>query len=660
MKGFFTDNFCFVVSAKDRKRLCFLTVFLSLLFCLLIARFYQIQIVEKEKWEAAALAQHQYVIKEPCMRGAFFSNTSIKKGHPKERCPFVVDVPKFHLYIDPDSIPKAFKEKMFQELCPLLPEARKKKRDFFLKSRSRKIACWLDREQREEIEIWWKRFYPPRKIVKNALYFSSEFQRAYPFGSMLGAVLHTIGEDDAKPTGGLELLLDRYLRGREGKRLMVRTGRRPFDTGRVIQKAENGADVYLTINHYLQAVAEAELKEGVSQAEAKNAWAVMMDVYTGEVLALAQYPPFDPSHYNRYFNDPLLTERTKVKAITDSFEPGSIFKAITAAICLKANEELEKRGRASLFHPEEKIPCSNGWFPGRRRPLKDARVYPYLNLDMAMQKSSNIYFATLAERLIQNFGDAWYRKNLEEIFGFGKRTGIDIPAESAGLLPTPGKMHPNGALEWSTLTPYSLALGHNILCNSIQIARSYAILANGGFMVQPHLIRKVERGGKTLIDNTSYRAHKQVLSSSVCDRVKKAMRFVTKPGGTSKQGDILGYTEIGKSGTAEKVINGAYSKELNISSFVGVAPAEKPRFVLIVSVDEPARKLIPGVGRNQFGGVCAAPIFRRIASKALQYLGVAPDDPYGYGARDPRSDPSKAKWALETEELRRLFNEWNR
>ncbi len=648
------------VDSSDRKRLCTVAVSLSILFCLLIVRFYQIQIIEGDEWAAIAAQQHEHIVIEPCMRGSFYSNTSIKQGHPKERQPFVIDVPKFHLFIDPDSIPETVKEKMARELFALLPESEKKIGEFYKKSRSRKIATWLSREKRQEIEAWWQKFSQKEKIVKNAIYFTAEFKRSYPFGSMLGAVLHTVGEDHSNPTGGLELFLDSYLKGKEGKRLMVRTGRRPLDTGKILSFPENGADVYLTINHYLQAIAESELAKGVQEAGGAGGWAVMMDVYTGEILALAQTPSFDPSHYASYFNEASLIERTKVKAITDCFEPGSIFKPITAVICMKANEELIRKGRKPLFHPDEKIPCSNGWFPGRSTPLREGRIHPFLNLDLAMQKSSNIYFARLVHRLIEELGDDWYRRALYETFGFGQKTGIDLPAESSGLLPTPGKLHPNGKLEWSLPTPYSLAIGHNILCSSIQLARAYAILANGGLAVQPHLIRKIEKEGKVLIDNTHYRASKQVLNPAITRKVIRSMKFVTKAGGTSTRADILGYTEVGKSGTAEKIINGVYSKEHNISSFIGFAPAHHPRFVLLVSIDDPERKAIPGVGRNQFGGVCAAPVFREIATRALQYLGVTPDDPYGYAVGDPRRDPTRADWAKEVNELKALYEKWNR
>lgn len=662
------------VEPSDRRRLLGVAVFLSFLFSLLIFRFYQIQILEGEKWTRDALAQHQYVAIEPFMRGSFYSNTSIKKGHPEESQPFVIDVPKFHLFIDPDSIPLGLKNKMAQELLSTLrlsaAEKKHLRAEFDRKSRSRKIASWLDRDERKKIETWWSSFCSKEKIVRNALFFQSEYKRSYPFGTMLGSLLHTVQEEkdpvthQSIPTGGLEMLFNPYLKGKLGKKLIVRSPRHPLDTGKILEAPENGADIYLTINHYLQAIAESELQKGVKEAGASGGWAVMMDPFTGEILALAQTPSFDPSHYAQYFNDPSLQDATRVKAVSDCFEPGSIFKPITLAICMKANEELIQKGKQPLFFPEEKIAVSNGWFPGRNTPLKDGRPHRYLNMSLALQKSSNVYMGRIIHRLMETMGDAWYRKALSEVFGFGQKTHVELPAESGGLLPTPGKLHPNGKLEWSVPTPYSLAIGHNILINSLQMVRAYAILANGGKAVQPHLLRKIVKTlpcgtQKILVDNTSYRASTQVLSPSITEQIVRRMKFVTKEGGTSKRADIMGYTEAGKSGTSEKIIRGSYSKENHISSFLGFAPVKNPRFVLIVSIDEPEIKFIPGVGKQQHGGVCAAPVFREIATRALQYLGVAPDDPYGYPYGDPRRDATKADWVKEVHSLKELYDQWN-
>src|SRR3990167_4628298 len=247
---------------------------------------------------------------------------------------------------------------------------------------------------------------------------------------------------------------------------------------------------------------------------------MMMDPFTGEILALAQSPHFNPSHYREYYNDPDKQECTKAKVVTDCFEPGSIFKAITSAIALKANEDWIKNKKRPLLNPEEWVGCSNGWFPGRSTPLKDARCYRFLNLDIAMQKSSNVYMAKLIQKVIDSMGDVWYRNVLTEVFGFGKKTQIELPAENPGLVPSPGKIHPNGKLEWSAPTPYSLAIGHNILVNSVQMVRAYSILANGGFEVTPHLVRKIvkknENGShQILVDRSSIKLGKQVLSTAI-------------------------------------------------------------------------------------------------------------------------------------------------
>jgi cell division protein FtsI (penicillin-binding protein 3) len=656
------------------KRLAFIAISLFVLFFLLIARFYQIQIIENDKWTRVALAQHQYVTSIPFMRGSFYSNTSVKKGHPEEDQPFVIDVPKFHLFIDPDSIPVAAKLKMaqqlFAELRFSLQESRKMFLDFNKKSRSRKIAMWLDREARKNIETWWRRFSREEKIPSNALFFKSEFKRSYPFGSMLGAVLHTVQEEkdpetgEGLPTGGLEMVFNSYLKGGPGKKLVVRSPRHPLDTGKILHPPENGADIYLTVNHYLQAIMETELKKGVELAKGLGGWAVMMDPFTGEILAIAQTPAFEPAHYASYFNDPSLQEATRVKAVTDCYEPGSIFKPITLAVCMKANEELERQGKKPLFTPYEKIATSNGWFPGRSTPIKDGSSHRYLNMDLAIQKSSNIYFGRLIHRVIETLGDEWYRKTLQEVFGFGLKTNIELPAESAGLVPTPGKLHPNGKLEWSVPTPYSLAIGHNILINAVQMVRAYAVLANGGKLVDPHLVRKIVKtrsdGTKhVLVDRTSIEPGKRVLKQSYCEAIVHSMKFATKEGGTSRRADVMGYTEAGKSGTAEKVLDGIYAKDHNVSSFLGFAPAKNPRFVLLVSIDDPERKFIPGVGKHQMGGVCAAPIFREIASRSLQYLSVAPDDPYGYPPGDPRRESAKGDLIEEVRALKELYNKWN-
>jgi cell division protein FtsI (penicillin-binding protein 3) len=294
-------------------------------------------------------------------------------------------------------------------------------------------------------------------------------------------------------------------------------------------------------------------------------------------------------------------------------------------------------------------------------------LHYFLNLDMAMQKSSNIYMGRLAERLVSRLGSDWYRRQLQ-LFGFGQKTHIELPAESSGVLPTPGKLHPSGVLEWSIATPFSLAFGHNIQVTSLQLLRAYAVLANGGFLVQPTLVRcivkKNPQGNPVfLMDHLSkerLREFPRVLDQKIVERVVRAMRYVTKPGGTSAKADIPGYTEVGKSSTPKKIVNGVYSEKLYCPTFAGFAPVKNAAFVLVVTIDEPEYGYIPGIGKNHNGGNCTAIVFREIAKRSLEYLGIPLDDPSGYPYGDPRRNPEKEEWMKETRELQEKYNKWNK
>lgn len=662
-----------MVNKPSPLRLLFFAVGLFCLFGLLIIHFFQIQIIEGEKWSKEARRQHFFVVNQPFQRGTFYSNTSIKRGHPEIPQKLVFDIEKFHLFIDPESIPASLKDSISSHLAVLLPATDKTllRSQFDRKTRNRRLAMWLDKETHDAIQQWWQPYARRHHLPRNALYFVSDYQRSYPFGKLLGPVLHTVQQikdektGQAIPTGGLELSCYQYLTGKQGKNRLMRSPRNSLETGEVISTPKHGADIYLSINHCLQAIAEEEIAKGVKNCKAKSGWALMMEPRTGEILALAQYPEFYPADYQRYFSDPLLMDHTRVKAIQDAHEPGSVMKTITIAIALQANKVLKDRGEKPIFHPEDKIATSNGHFRGRKN-LTDTHFHAFLNMDLAVQKSSNIYVARLVEQIVDRLGNDWYKQALAS-FGFGEKTGIELPSESKGLVPTPGKKHPNGALEWSLPTPYSLAMGHNILTTSLQTVRACAVFANGGKLVNPILIRKVVRTGadgkeEILVDNTKRERienFSKVLDSDIVDRVVRAMKFTTKPGGTARRADILGYTEAGKTGTGEKIVNGCYSKTLHCSSFVGFAPVKEPAFVLIVTMDEPEHGYVPGIGKIHMGGTCSAPVFREIGRRTLEYLGIPPDDPHGYPVGDPRYDAEKADWLVETRQLQEIYEKWN-
>lgn len=656
-----------------RKRLLWVSISITLLFSLLILQFYKIQIIEGAKWINQAHKQHFFIVKEPFVRGSFFSNVDIKKGHPSIDQPLVMDVPRYHLFADPLSIPPEFHKEVIDFLVNKLDLSVQDRLNFHThfekKTRSRKLAMWLNKETHNTIQSWWKGYSKKNHIARNALFFIKDYQRSYPFGKLLGQVLHTIqGVKDEKthqaiPTGGLELYFNKYLQGSQGKRRLMRSPSHSLETGEIISLPDNGADIYLTINHFLQTIAEEELEKGVKKCKAKGGWAIMLDPATGEILALAQYPFFVPSDYQRYFNDLHLIEHTKVKAITDANEPGSVFKPFIMAAGLQANKERKAKGLTEIFSPEAKVSTTNGHFPGRSKPIADTTLHPFLNMDMALWKSSNIYPARLVEKIVATMGNEWFREELQH-YGFGVKTGIELPAESAGMLPTPGKTHPNGALEWSKPTPFSIAFGHNVQATSLQLARAYAIFANGGYLVKPTLVRKIVKKNSdgvevVLLDNVQNRSFPRVMDEDIAKRVVKAMSYVTKPGGTAIKANIPGYTEAGKTSTAKKLINGAYSDRLYCSSFAGFTPVDKPAFVIVVTMDEPEYGYIPGVGKNHHGGNCTAGVFKEIGKRSLAYLGIPADDPYGYPNGDPRFDAAKARWLPETKQLQALYDSWN-
>jgi cell division protein FtsI (penicillin-binding protein 3) len=665
------------ITTQEKYRLLWIALLIFVLFSFLIAQFYQIQILEGKKWALQAQKQHFFIIKEPFIRGTFYSNPYIRKGHPPKPQKFVVDVPKFHLYADPESIPLQFKDEVANQLGSYLAltslERLQLRQQLNKPSRSRKLAMWLDKETHQALNQWWQAYARQHKVPRNALFFVKDYQRSYPFGKLLGQVLHTIRNqkdektDQAVPTGGLEFYFNSYLQGKNGKRRLMRSPRHALETGEVIAYPEHGADIYLTINPFLQAIAEEEIEKGVKKSKGKSGWAAMMDPYTGEILAMAQYPSFYPPDYQDYFNDAERIEHTKVKAITDANEPGSVLKPFTIALALKANKQLRSRGEKEIFSPDEKIPTSNGRFPGRSKPITDTSLHYYLNLDMGMQKSSNIYMARLAERMVARLGNDWYRRQLQN-FGFGQKTNIELPAESPGVLPTPGKLHPNGVLEWSVPTPFSLAIGHNMQATTIQLLRAYAILANGGFLVQPTLIRYIVKKNSQghpyiLVDNTGedrLRSFPQVMDPDIVDRVICAMRYVTKPGGTATRADVPGYTEVGKTSTPKKIVNGLYSEKLYCPTFAGFTPVTNAALVIAITIDEPEYGYFRGLGKNHNGGNCTAIVFREIAKRSLEYLGIPPDDPYGYPYGDPRRDSQKEVWMNETKKLQEIYDKWNK
>lgn len=647
-------------ASKEWRRLLILALFLLILFCAIIAQFYRVQIVEGRGWQTKASAQHEMTVIEPFKRGRFFTTSCLKQPHVKRNLPLVFDLKSHHLYADPFHLPPRCQERLAKELAFFLSLNQEGRARIFRqlkkKSRSQKLKAHLTKEMRGKIEKWWRLFASKEKLSLRALYWVEDYHRSYPYGALLGAVLGAVqGERDLLtrqnvPTGGLEWVFDEQLKGKAGKHRLRRSPRQALETKKGETLAEHGKDIYLTIDPYIQAIAEEEIKVAVEKVKAKGGWAVMININSGEIYALAQYPSFDPSRYRSYYNDPLFNY-TEVKAATDCFEPGSTFKPLNFAIALLANRECLKRGERALFNPAEMMVCHPGIFPGRKKQLFDVGgPHFFLNLPLAVQKSSCVYVAEVTKRVINHFGAAWYRKQLVDLFKLTKKTGVELPGEAVGFLP-----HPRKRGQWSAATPCSLSMGYNVLVNTFQLLRAHAILLTGKELSLT-LIKKIGSDGEGASRSPIER--KPLIDPAISRELIDALKLTTKLGGTSLRAAIPGYSAAGKSGTAEKVIDGRYAKQCHFASFIGFTPADRPQFLLFIGIDEPIYRL-PGIGRVCFGGFCAAPAFKQIMQRTLDYLGVAPDDPYGYLPGDPRSDLTKAVGFKESNWQRELYKQWN-
>jgi cell division protein FtsI (penicillin-binding protein 3) len=411
------------------------------------------------------------------------------------------------------------------------------------------------------------------------LYSYREERRTYPQGSVAAQVLGYAGIDN-HGLAGLELQLDKRLSGKPGTQTVIKTpDGRPIDVIASTPVRE-GKSVTLTINHTIQAQAEAVLRRTMSHWGAKDATAIVLDPRTGDVLAMAVEPGYDA---NQFGSTPPQKQRNR--AVTDFYEPGSTFKVVTVAGALSSH----------LVTPQTAftLPYS---LRVADRIVHDAEKRGTVRYTVAqiLSHSSNIGAITLAEMLGKERLSDWISR-----FGFGKPTGIDFPGETAGaVLP---------ADQWSGSTIGNVPIGQGIAVTPMQMAAAYAAIANKGVWVQPHLVAG------------PVKKKRRVLARGVAAQLVQMLKGVTVEGGTAPLAAIPGYEVAGKTGTAQKPEHGTYAAGKYVASFVGMVPASNPRLVVLVAVDEPRGAI--------WGGVVAAPAFQEIAQFDLQYLEVPPDGP---------------------------------
>jgi cell division protein FtsI/penicillin-binding protein 2 len=416
--------------------------------------------------------------------------------------------------------------------------------------------------------------------------FYPEERRSYPQGSVAAQLLGYAGVDN-RGLAGLEFGFDKQLAGRPGRETIIRD-----PAGRAIDvhgeaAARQGSDVFLTLDHTIQANAEQVLRETVRTWSAKSATAIVLDPRTGAVLAMAVQPGYDANRFPQV--RPWLQ---KNRAVTDTYEPGSTFKLVTVAGALSDG----------LVAPNTRftLPYS---IQVADRVIHDAeqRGTETMSVAQILSRSSNVGAITLAKSLHEAGLAQWIDR-----FGFGQRTGIDFPNESPGIvLPVD---------RWSGSTIGNVPIGQGIAVTPIQMASAYGAIANGGVWVQPHVVDHVAG----LRPKRPKR--KRIVTPRIDRELVKMLKGVVAEGGTGTYARIQGYQVAGKTGTAQKPDgHGGYASNRYVASFVGMVPASRPQLVILVTVDEPHG--------NIFGGVVAAPAFARIARYDLQYLEVPPDRP---------------------------------
>ena len=417
-------------------------------------------------------------------------------------------------------------------------------------------------------------------------------ERVYPHGALAGQVLGFTGVD-GHGLEGVERALDAELRG-EVEAVVVGHDAR----GRQFVLDEDaewgslpraGAEIELTIDAGLQRVAEVELERAVREQEARAGTLVALDPQTGEVLAMATVPRFDPNQFATASAD-----QWRNRAITDCYEPGSTFKAFLAAAALGAG----------VVRPEDRIACENGKWAVGNRVIRDSHPHGVLTFADVIAESSNIGAAKVAERLgSERFG------HVLQAFGFGKPTGVDLPGEAGGLL--------RPIERWGRIHLVTNAFGQGIAVTPMQLARGFAAIANGGHLMRPYVIRRVSGPDGTVRYSGHPQDEGQVLTPKTAAAVTQLLIRVTEVG-TGKQARIDGFTVAGKTGTAQKVDprTGRYSERDRMSSFVGYVPADDPALLVLVVIDSPRKAT--------YGGVVAAPVFRAVAAAGLARRGVLP------------------------------------
>ncbi len=542
-------------------------------FALILFRLFNLQILQAAELTVKADRQHRKAVSVQGPRGSIYDRHG-KVLAINMDVPSVFGVPAS--LDDPSGVAR--------DLSPVL---RVRAGEIEKKLKQERSFVWiarkLDPEQGRRLE----------RMPLGGIGVVMEGQRFYPKGPLLSHVLGFAGMD-SQGLEGIERRYDPSLRGEKQMVVLQRDalGRTVFPKGLHEQAPSAGHNVILTIDEVIQYIAEKELEEAVTATRAKGGIVIVMEPRTGAILAMAVNPRFDPNTVQA-----ISADRWRNRALTDTYEPGSTMKIFVAAAALE-----EK-----VMEPETLVYGENGRMVVAKTVIHDHDKLGWMTFAQVIQRSSNIgsvktAMALGAERLYR-----WLRA-----FGFGERTEIDLPGEVAGLIKEPR--------DWERRSLASIAIGQEIGVTALQLVTAVAAIANGGWLMKPYTVSEIRDEKGRVVVQVSPQVRRQPISPESVHTLSKILEGVVTHG-TGSKAAVPGYRVAGKTGTAQKIDpkTGAYSSNLSVGSFVGYVPAEDPRLAIVVVIDEPQTEA--------WGGVVAAPVFRRVAEQALQHLGISSQEP---------------------------------
>ena len=547
-----------------RRRILVVAVMFTLWAAGIEARLIYLQVYRHDEYVSKAVRQHNRTLTVPAMRGDIVD---------RDNRVLATSVDVETIYAVPSEIDD--KKGTASALCKKLDDCTA---DF--------KASLMDRLSTSKPFAYVKRHVTPeeaaavRALKLDGIGFMSESHRFYPNRDLLGPTLGYVGVDNVG-LGGIERSFDTVIRGTDGKVVVV-TDAKKHAFGRIERPPSAGASIELTIDSVLQHDVERELAVGIAENRADGGVVVVMDPWTGEILAMASEPDFNPNVYGKV--EQALRQN---RAVEEIYEPGSTFKTVTASAALDEG----------VLTPETLIDCAPGYIDIGPRRVHDVHPNGTLSFTDVIVKSSNVGAIRTGFRVGPERLERFVRR-----FGFGTRMLQELPAESPGIV-------------WSKLSDNALAsvsMGYQVGVTPLQMATALSSIANGGMLMRPHLVRAVIRDG--VRRPVAPEALRRTIKADTAAELTTIMEGVVDRG-TGKPARIDGYTIAGKTGTAAKLINGEYSKQKYFSSFIGFMPSRKPAIAVLVMVDAPS-------AGPYFGGLVAAPIFKRIGEIAIRHLGI--------------------------------------